>query len=107
MTASLYEASPVKRARATKLHERFGGRGWWSEVSPTHPIGTRNFTGVRLGRVRARFRARSRIARCEVRYNREKVLLVESGNSLDHQRAPYSRSSAVPDVIELPEHVAR
>ncbi len=55
----------------------------------------------------ARFPTRSRIARCEVSYNREKVLLVESGNSLDHQRAPYSRSSAVPDVIELPEHVAR
>jgi hypothetical protein len=27
---------------------------------------------------------RSRIARCEVRYNREKVLLVETGHNLDH-----------------------
>jgi hypothetical protein len=32
----------------------------------------------------ARFRARSRIARCEVRYNREKVLLVEIGYNLGH-----------------------
>src|SRR6516165_2775016 len=53
------------------------------------------------------FLARSRIARCEVGYNREKVLLVESGYNSDHQRAPFSRSSAVPEVIELPEHVAR
>jgi hypothetical protein len=36
-----------------------------------------------LSRV-ARFRARSRIARCEVRYNREKVLLVEIGYDLGH-----------------------
>ena len=50
---------------------------------------------------------RSRIARCEVGYNREKVLLVESGYNLDHQRAPFSRSGAVPEVIELSEHVAR
>jgi hypothetical protein len=55
----------------------------------------------------ARFRAPSRIARCEVRYNREKVLLVEIGYNLDHQRAPFSRSGTVPEVIELPEHVAR
>ncbi len=55
----------------------------------------------------ARFRARSRIARCEVRYNREKVLLVEIGYNLGHQRAPFSRSGAVLEVIELPEHVAR
>jgi hypothetical protein len=52
------------------------------------------------------FRARSRVARCEVRYNREKVLLVEIGYSLGHQRAPFSRSGAVLEVIELPEHVA-
>ena len=32
----------------------------------------------------ARFRARSRIARCEVRCNREKVLLVEIGYNLGH-----------------------
>src|SRR5262245_8508183 len=32
----------------------------------------------------ARFHARSRIARCEVRYNREKVLLVETGHNWDH-----------------------
>jgi hypothetical protein len=32
----------------------------------------------------ARFRARSRIARCDVRYNREKVLLVEIGYNLGH-----------------------
>lgn len=32
----------------------------------------------------ARFRARSRIARCEVRYNREKVLLVEIGYNWGH-----------------------
>ena len=32
----------------------------------------------------ARFRARSRIARCEVRYNRDKVLLVEIGYNLGH-----------------------
>src|SRR5262249_53188827 len=51
--------------------------------------------------------ARLRVARCEVRYNREKLLLVESGYSLDHQRAPFSRSGPVPEVIELPEHVAR
>src|SRR5215467_2502628 len=50
---------------------------------------------------------RSRIARCEVGYNRQKVLLVESGYNLDHQRAPFSRSGAVPEVIELSEHVAR
>ena len=55
----------------------------------------------------ARFRARSRIARCEVRYNREKVLLVEIGYNLGHQRAPFSRSGAMLEVIELPEHVAR
>src|SRR5262245_63559803 len=55
----------------------------------------------------ARFRARLRIARCEVRYNREKVLLVEIGYNLGHQRAPFSRSGAVLEVIELPEHVAR
>jgi hypothetical protein len=53
------------------------------------------------------FPTRSRIARCEVGYNREKVLLVESGYNLDHQRAPFSRSGAVPEVIELSEHVAR
>ena len=29
------------------------------------------------------------------------------GYNLDHQRAPFSRSGAVPEVIELPEHVAR
>src|SRR5215470_14541328 len=55
----------------------------------------------------ARFPTRSRIARCEVGYNGEKVLLVESGYNLDHQRAPFSRSGAVPEVIELSEHVAR
>jgi hypothetical protein len=55
----------------------------------------------------ARFRARSWIARCEVRYNREKVLLVEMGYNLGHQWAPFSRSGAVLEVIELPEHVAR
>src|SRR5262249_29911976 len=44
----------------------------------------------------ARFPTRSRIARGEVGYNREKVLLVESGYNLDHQRAPFSRSGAVP-----------
>src|SRR5262249_32067162 len=55
----------------------------------------------------ARFRARSRIARCEIRYNREKVLLVEIGYNLGHQRAPFSRSGAVLEVIELSEHVAR
>src|SRR5215510_11703237 len=55
----------------------------------------------------ARFDARSRIARCEVRYNREKVLLVEIGYNFGHQRAPFSRSGAVLEVIELPEHVAR
>src|SRR5262249_29491801 len=27
--------------------------------------------------------------------------------NLDHQRAPFSRSGTVPEVIELPEHVAR
>jgi hypothetical protein len=32
----------------------------------------------------ARFRACSRIARCEVRDNREKVLLVEIGYNLGH-----------------------
>jgi hypothetical protein len=32
----------------------------------------------------ARFRARSRIARCEVRYNREKILLVKIGYNLSH-----------------------
>jgi hypothetical protein len=52
-------------------------------------------------------RTRSRIARCEVRYNREKVLLVEIGYNLGHQRAPFSRAGAVLEVIELPEHVAR
>ena len=51
--------------------------------------------------------SRSRIARCEVRYNREKVLLVEIGYNLGHQRAPFSRSGAVLEVIELSEHVAR
>ena len=55
----------------------------------------------------ARFPTRSRIARCEVGYNCEEVLLVESGYNLDHQRAPFSRSGAVPEVIELSEHVAR
>jgi hypothetical protein len=49
----------------------------------------------------------SRIARCEVRYDRKKVLLVNICYSLGHQRAPFSRSSAVLEVIELPEHVAR
>ena len=56
---------------------------------------------------RRRIRARSGIARCEVRYNRDKVLLVEIGYNLGHQRAPFSRSGAVLEVIELPEHVAR
>lgn len=55
----------------------------------------------------ARFPTRSRIARCEVGYNCEEVLLVESGYNLDHQRAPFSCSCAVPEVIELSEHVAR
>ena len=57
--------------------------------------------------IACRFPTRSRIARGEVGYNREKVLLVESGYNLHHQRAPFSRSGAVPEVIELPEHVAR
>ena len=50
--------------------------------------------------------APSRIARCEVRYDREKVLLIESGYNLDHQRAPFSVSRAVTEVVELPERVA-
>jgi hypothetical protein len=53
------------------------------------------------------FMPRSRIARCEVRYNREKVVLVEIGYSLGHQRAPFSRSGTVLEVIELPKHIAR
>jgi len=48
----------------------------------------------------------SRIARCEVRYDREKVLLVERRYGLDHQRAPFSVSGAMTEVIELPKHVA-
>jgi hypothetical protein len=59
-----------------------------------------------LGSV-ARFRVRSRVARCEVRYNREKVLVVEIGYNLCHQRAPFSCSGTVLEVIELPKHVAR
>ena len=55
----------------------------------------------------ARFPTRSRIARCEVRYNREKILLVEIGYNLGHQRAPFSRSGAVLEVMELAEHVTR
>ena len=55
----------------------------------------------------ARFCVRSRIARCEVRYNREKVPVVEFGYNWDHQRAPFSPSGGVLEVIELPEHVAR
>jgi len=55
----------------------------------------------------ARFRARSWIARCEVRDNRKKVLLIEFGHNLDHQRAPFSASRSMLEVIELPEHVAR
>ena len=51
--------------------------------------------------------ASSRIARCKVRYNREKVLLIEFGYNLDHQRAPFSSSGGMLEVIELPEHVAR
>jgi hypothetical protein len=53
------------------------------------------------------FRARLRVARCEVRYNRKEVLLVEICHSLGHQRAPFSRAGAVLELIELPEHVAR
>src|SRR5437764_12856445 len=47
------------------------------------------------------------IAGCKVRDNRKQVLLREVRHDLRHQRAPFSRSRAVLDVIELPEHVAR
>ena len=69
-------------------------------------LGPTLLTLTSLGSV-ARFCARSRIARCEVGYNREKVLLVEIGYNLCHQRAPFSRSSTVLEVIELPKQVAR
>ena len=48
------------------------------ELGPTLLSMTLSRDGV------ARFRARSRIARCEVRCNREKVLLVEIGYNLGH-----------------------
>src|SRR5205814_5739095 len=39
-------------------------------------------------------------------YYRKQVLLVEIGHDLGHQRAPFSCSRAVLEIIELPEHVA-
>ena len=48
------------------------------ELGPTLLSMTLSGDGV------ARYRARSRIARCEVRYNREKVLLVKIGYNLGH-----------------------
>jgi hypothetical protein len=87
-----YSGSPTARRLAYSMHIQ--------ELGPT-PLSND------LIPARRRFRACSRIARCEVRYNREKVLLVEICYSLGHQRAPFSRSRAVLEVIELPEHVAR
>lgn len=97
----------VKMRRARIEHMSAGSdvarRGWHGRKVPGGEITTQLLDITSS----ARFRARSRIARCEVRYNREKILLVEVGYNLGHQRAPFSRSGAVPEVIELPEHVAR
>src|SRR2546423_1360047 len=70
------------------------------------PMARRSDCSTLVVRLMPHSDARSRIARCEVRYNRKQVLLVEIGHDLGHQRAPFSCSRAVLEIIELPEHVA-